>query len=172
MSLFAWAPVIWPWGIGSYLKSLAAAQETHLRASYWSLGAIVDSFAPDAVARWLETARYFAAGLVAVYGAAKIRTMDGVIAVGTLVFLIAQFAGYFGSYVYLAAVAPVLCWRIDDWVRRALPEVARAYEASVAARVRSRAPTAAQRAAAFAGAPPPAAMPGEVTRPIRRLPSS
>ncbi|HJP89317.1 MAG TPA: hypothetical protein VJ850_09815 [Candidatus Limnocylindrales bacterium] len=206
-SVVAWAPVIWPWGIGSYFKSLQLAQETHLRSAYWSLGAILDSFAPDAVARALETIRYFVAGLVAIYGSARIRTMDGVILVGTLVFLIAQFAGYFGSYVYLAAIAPILCWRVDDWVRRALPEAARAYEASVAARVRSRAPVPAparaastsatatataqgaaraaataqgataqgapaQGAAAFAGGPPPAAVRGEVTRPIRRLPSA
>ena len=47
--------------------------------------------------------------------------------VGLVVFVIAQFGGYFGSYVYLAAVAPILCWRIDDWLHRGLPEVARAY---------------------------------------------
>jgi hypothetical protein len=190
-SVVAWAPVIWPWGIGSYFKSLQLAQETHLRSAYWSLGAILDWFAPDAVARALETVRYFIAGLVAIYGSAKIRTMDGVIVVGTLVFVIAQFAGYFGSYVYLAAVAPILCWRVDDWVRAALPEVVHAYEASVAARVRSRAPAPAPSAvassaafaapaaptpvvapAAFAGGPPPAAIRGEVARPIRRLPSA
>ena len=55
------------------------------------------------------------------------RTIDGVIIVGTLVFVLAQFAGYFGSYVYLAAVAPVLCWRVDDWLRMGLPELVRAY---------------------------------------------
>jgi hypothetical protein len=193
-SVVAWAPVIWPWGIGSYFKSLQLAQETHLRSAYWSLGAILDSFAPDAVARALETVRYFFAGLVAIYGSVKIRTMDRVIVVGTLVVLIAQFGGYFGSYVYLAAIAPILCWRVDDWVRRALPEAARAYEASVAARVRARGPlpaplpvpgaasasvhvaasaaVPAQGSAAFAGAPPPASMRGEVTRPIRRVPSA
>jgi hypothetical protein len=147
-SVVAWAPVIWPWGIGSYLKSLQLAQETHLRASYWSLGAILDSFAPDAVARALETVRYFVAGVVAIYGSARIRTMDGVIIVGTLVFLIAQFAGYFGSYVYLAAIAPILCWRVDDWVRRALPEIVHAYDVHV-----------------------PARMSVEMSRPVRRLPS-
>jgi hypothetical protein len=173
-SLLAWAPVIWPWGIGSYLKSLQMAQETHLRMANWSLGSILDSFAPDAIARALETIRYFAAGVVAIYAGARVRSMDGVIVVGTLVFLIAQFGGYFGSYVYLAAIAPVLCWRVDDWVRHALPEVLHAYEASVAGRVR-RAHADAPAAAAFAGAPPPASIAEqgvtELQRPISRLPS-
>jgi hypothetical protein len=173
-SIVAWAPVIYPWGVGSYLKSLAMAQQTHLRAAYWSLGAILDSFAPDAVARALETIRYFAAGVVAIFGSRKIRSMDGVIAVGTLVFLIAQFTGYFGSYVYLAAIAPVLCWRVDDWLHRALPEVVHAYEASVSARLR-RQRMDAPAPAAFAGAPAPAAMNeqgrGDLGRPISRLPS-
>lgn len=194
MSLVAWAPVLFLWGPGSYLKSLAMAQQVHLRASYWSLGAILDSFAPDAVARALETARYFAAGAVAILGSLKVRSLDGVIVVGTLVFLIAQFGGYFGSYVYLAAIAPILCWRVDDWLHRALPEIARAYGAhmpTVVPRVGRRtvlpvpagaaavgshpSPAPSTSGAAFAGAPPPTSLADggrtDVRRPISRLPS-
>jgi hypothetical protein len=171
-SVVAWAPVIYPWGVSSYLRSLAMAQQTHLRAAYWSLGAILDTFAPDAVARALETVRYFAAGVVAVFGSRRIRTFDGVIVVGTLVFLIAQFAGYFGSYVYLAAIAPILCWRVDDWLHRALPEIVHAYEMNVAARVR-RPAAPSPTPAAFAGAPAEAATGArsDLSRPINRLPS-
>jgi hypothetical protein len=129
-SVVAWAPVLFNWGVGSYARSLGMAQETHLRQSYWSLGAIVDGIAPDFVARSLETLRYVASGAVAILGGLRVRSIDGVIAVGTVAFVIAQFGGYFGSYVYLGAVAPVLCWRIDDWLRRALPEIARAYGAA------------------------------------------
>jgi hypothetical protein len=125
-SVVAWAPVLFLWGPASYLQSLAMAQETHLRQSYWSLGAILDGFAPGA-GRALETIRYFASGAVAVLGGLKVRSIDGVIVVGVIVFVIAQFGGYFGSYVYLAAVAPILCWRVDDWLRRGLPEISRAY---------------------------------------------
>lgn len=190
MSLVAWAPVIWLWGVGSYLKSLSMAQQVHLRDSYWSLGAILEGIAPGALARALETARYFAAGIVAIIGSWKVRSLDGVIVVGTLVFLIAQFAGYFGSYVYLAAIAPILCWRVDDWLRRALPEIVHAYDAhrpSRALRAPSTAPAyarvttsvsspvAAPSAAAFAGAPSPTSLAdgarADLPRPIARLPS-
>jgi hypothetical protein len=126
-SLAAWSPVLLVWGADSYLRSLAMAQETHVRQSYWSLAAIWDGLVPGAAPRALETIRYFLAGSVAILGALRVRSIDGVIVVGTLAFFIAQFGGYFGSYVYIAAVAPVLCWRVDDWLRMGLPELVRAY---------------------------------------------
>jgi hypothetical protein len=137
-SVVAWSPVLFLWGPGSYLRSLAMAQETHLRQAYWSLGAIFDGFAPGA-GRVLETARYFLGGAVAVLGGMRVRSIDGVIVVGAVVFVIAQFGGYFGSYVYLGAVAPILCWRVDDWLRRGLPEIMRHYGG--APRVRTGRPT-------------------------------
>lgn len=126
-SLVAWAPVLFHWGPDSYLRSLAMAQQTHMRQAYWSLASILDGIFPGAAPRALETIRYVVAGAVALVGARFVRSMDGVIVVGTVAFVLAQFGGYFGSYVYLAAVAPVLCWRVDDWLRMGLPELQRAY---------------------------------------------
>jgi hypothetical protein len=126
-SVIAWAPVLFHWGPDSFLKSLAMAQQTHMREAYWSFAAILDSIAPDLAPRALETVRYVVAGAAAVVGARLVRSMDGVIVVGTIAFVLAQFGGYFGSYVYLAAIAPLLCWRVDDWLRIGLPELQRAY---------------------------------------------
>ena len=126
-SLVAWGPVLFHWGIESYLRSLAMAQQTHMRQAYWSVAAILDGIMPGAAPRALETIRYVIAGGVAVIGARFARSLDGVIVVGTLAFVVAQFGGYFGSYVYLAAIAPILCWRVDDWLRMGLPELQRAY---------------------------------------------
>ena len=151
-SLVVWAPVLVAWGPSSYLRSLSLAHEVHLRQSYWSLAAVLEPFLPGGAGRVLETARYFVAGAVAVLGGLRVRSIDGVIIVGTVVFLIAQFGGYFGSYVYLAAIAPILCWRIDDWLRRGLPEVVRAYAEvpDVARRLRRPAVAAATRSSAAA----------------------
>ena len=126
-SLVVWAPVLVAWGPASYLRSLSMAHEVHLRQAYWSLAAVLEGIIPGIAPRALETIRYFVAGAVAILGGLRVRSIDGVILVGTAVFLIAQFGGYFGSYVYLAAIAPILCWRIDDWLHRGLPEVVRAY---------------------------------------------
>jgi hypothetical protein len=128
-SIVAWGPVLFLWGPGSYLKSLAMAQETHLRSSYWSIAAVLDGIAPGLAPRALESIRYLISGAVAVVGALRVRTLDGVIIVGTIAFVLAQFTGYFGSYVYIAAVAPLLCWRVDDWLKMGLPELERAYGA-------------------------------------------
>lgn len=126
-SLVVWAPVLVVWGPMSYLRSLSMAHEVHLRQAYWSLAAVLEGIIPGTASRALETIRYFVAGAVAILGGLRVRSIDGVIMVGTAVFLIAQFGGYFGSYVYLAAIAPILCWRVDDWLHRGLPEVVHAY---------------------------------------------
>jgi hypothetical protein len=44
------------------------------------------------------------------------RSLDGVILAGTLVYLVTLFGGYWGTYAYFGAIAPILCWRIDDWL--------------------------------------------------------
>ena len=126
-SFVAWSPVLFVWGPASYLRSLAMAQQTHLRDAYWSLASVWDGIDPGTAPRALETIRYFLSGAVAVLGGLRVRSIDGVIVVGAVAFMIAQFGGYFGSYVYVAAVAPVICYRVDDWLRHLLPELVHAY---------------------------------------------
>jgi hypothetical protein len=141
-SVAAWFPVLFVWGPGSYLKSLSMAQDTHLRMTYWSVGSILNGIQEDLAPKALETIRYAVSGAAAVFGAMRIRSIDGVIVVGTISFVIAQFGGYFGSYVYLAAVAPLLCWRVDDWLRMGIHEVARGYDAQPGIGKRFRRPVA------------------------------
>lgn len=148
-SVVAWGPVLFIWGPESYLRSLAMAQQTHLRDAYWSLAAIWAGIVQGEAPRALETLRYFLAGSVALIGALRVRSIDGVIVVGSLAFVLAQFGGYFGSYVYLAAIAPVLCWRIDDWIRMGLPELVRAYGRAPQLGRRLRQPVLAPVVAAF-----------------------
>lgn len=159
-SFVAWSPVLFVWGADSYLRSLAMAQQSHLRDAYWSLASVWDGIDPGTAPRALETIRYFLSGAVAVIGGLRVRSIDGVIVVGTIAFVIAQFAGYFGSYVYIAAVAPVLCYRVDDWLRQMLPELVHAY---------SEAPTIGRRLRR--ATVPPVLRPAESTTPAR-LPSA
>jgi hypothetical protein len=39
-----------------------------------------------------------------------------VILAGTVVYLITLYLGYWSTYAYFAAIGPILCWRIDDWL--------------------------------------------------------
>jgi len=159
-SFVAWSPVLFVWGAESYLRSLAMAQQTHVREAYWSLASVWDGIDPGSAPRALETIRYVASGAVAVIGGLRVRSIDGVIVVGAVAFMIAQFAGYFGSYVYVAAVAPIICSRVDDWLRHLLPELTHAYGEAPALGRRIR------RATSPAPLPPPLRV-AESTAPVR-----
>ena len=50
------------------------------------------------------------------------KSIDRVIVIGTVVFVIMMFGGFWGSYAYLGAIAPIICWRLDDWLRVPAPD--------------------------------------------------
>jgi hypothetical protein len=122
-SIVVWAPSLLSWGPTSYLKSLQLADLTH-NATYWSFGVIYEQvFQHGAPRDLLNKLRLLFGGAVAMAAIWRIRTIDHVIIAGVLVFLIVMFGGYWGSYAYLGAIAPILCWRIDDWLRIPAPEM-------------------------------------------------
>jgi hypothetical protein len=60
--------------------------------------------------------------------------LDRVIVVGTLVYLVTLFAGSWATFAYFAAIAPVLCLRVDDWLGiPTMPLIERAAAAEPAA---------------------------------------
>jgi hypothetical protein len=115
-SLAVWAPSALSWGLDSYFRSLQMAEDAHF-APYWSLGVVYEQiFARGASREALNTMRLvlgFTIGLASLLFA---KTIDRVILAGVLVFVIVMFGGYWGSYAYLGAIAPILCWRLDDWL--------------------------------------------------------
>ena len=36
---------------------------------------------------------------------------------GTVVYLVTLYMGFWSTYAYFGAIAPLLCWHIDDWLR-------------------------------------------------------
>jgi hypothetical protein len=60
--------------------------------------------------------RLVAGGLTALVVMLAVRTHRGLIVGGTLVFLATLFAGFWSTFAYFAAIAPVMCWYIDDWL--------------------------------------------------------
>jgi hypothetical protein len=115
-SLAVWAPSLISWGPVSYIRSLQMADETH-HSTYWSLGVIYEQvFARSADREALNRMRLVLGAVIGVGGLLWSRTMDGVIVAGMLIFLAVMFGGYWGSYAYLGAIAPIICWRLDDWL--------------------------------------------------------
>jgi hypothetical protein len=116
VSLVLWSPVLLGWGIGSFLRSLQMANEVHA-LPYWSLGTIYEAVTQQTAPReLLDQARLALGGLVAVATIRWSRSLDGVILAGTAVYLVTLFGGFWGTYAYFGAIAPILCWRIDDWL--------------------------------------------------------
>jgi hypothetical protein len=115
-SLAIWGPSLLAWGPGNYLVSLQLADSVH-RSPWYSLGVIWETFtrtrAPAAV---LDQARLVAGEAAALVGLRFARSIDRVIVVGILVFVIVMFGGYWSTYAYFSAIAPIICWRLDDWL--------------------------------------------------------
>ena len=114
-SLMAWAPVIATWGIASYLDSATRANDIHGTNTRWSLGVLVKELT-DRRQPVLDELRFVLGGLIAVAGLRLRRSMDGVILVGCAVYLVTLYGGNWGTYAYLGGIAPLVCWRLDDWL--------------------------------------------------------
>jgi hypothetical protein len=112
-SLVVWAPVA-QWGIDSFLWSARLANDVH-RSTIWSLGSIVDDFTHTRVAA-LDQLRFIFGGLAAVATVRLSQSLDRVFIAGSIVYLVTLFAGNWGTFAYFAALGPMLCWRLDDWL--------------------------------------------------------
>ena len=138
-SVLFWSPVIFVWGPAAFIDSAARANAISTDM-VWSLGAVVRGWLGDAAAQALGTLRFAFGGLTALvtlpfvrsaYGSGapdpagagdragaptRAEALDRVIVVGTLVYLVTLFGGTWATFAYFAAIAPVLCLRIDDWL--------------------------------------------------------
>jgi hypothetical protein len=115
-SVVLWSPVLFAWGIPSFLASLELADKIH-NSTYWSFGELWESvFHHPAPRDQLNAARLVMGALTALLTLRWARSLDGVILAGTLVYLVTLYLGYWSTYAYLAAIGPILCWRVDAWL--------------------------------------------------------
>jgi hypothetical protein len=113
-SAVAWLPPMVVFGPREMVWSWREADALHGQA-YYSLAFALD--APEALPKpaWNGLRIAIGAGL-ALANLLFVRTAAGLVIGGTLVFAATLFLGWWGSFAYLAAVAPVLCWHLDDWL--------------------------------------------------------
>jgi hypothetical protein len=113
-SAVVWLPALLAWGPESLLWSFRKADQIHAQP-YYSLAYAVGS--PENVPKGLWQAIRIGAGvLLAAASFLIVRSAPSMIIMGTLVFGATLFLGWWGTFAYLAAVAPVLCWHVDDWL--------------------------------------------------------
>lgn len=113
-SLLAWAPVLTVWGIPSFVES-ASRSNGLSKAVIWSLGTIAKALTGGRV-DVLDNLRFVFGGIVAVVGLRRRTSLDGVILAGCAVYLVTLYGGNWATYAYLAGIAPIVCWRLDDWL--------------------------------------------------------
>ena len=115
-SLAVWAPSTLSWGLDNYVRSLQMAEDTHF-APYWSLGVVYEQITARGASREaLNAMRLVLAATIALASLWFVKSIDRVILAGVVVFAIVMFGGYWGSYAYIGALAPIICWRLDDWL--------------------------------------------------------
>jgi hypothetical protein len=110
-----WLPAAIAWGPVAIVESIVRAATLH-RWPFYSLAYAAQRF-DLLLPGWLYAAIALGgSAALAVAGLFRVRSADGVIGWGAAIFLVALFAGYWSTYAYFAALAPIACWRLDDWL--------------------------------------------------------
>lgn len=113
-SLIVWAPVVARWGPSSFLRSAQLANDFH-RTTVWSLGSIVRDITGVRIEA-LDELRFVLGGALAAATLALRRSLDTVILAGSAVYLVTLHGGNWATFAYFAALGPLICWRLDDWL--------------------------------------------------------
>lgn len=115
-SVLVWGPAVLFWGVGPIVTSLVAATGVH-GGSYFTLAQAIEGTFHTQVSRTdFERMKLVYGAIAALMTAPFVRTATGVIVAGTIIYAVTLFTGYWATTVYLATLAPVLCWHLDDWL--------------------------------------------------------
>ena len=110
-----WLPALLAWGPASILQSYAMANRIDV-PPWYSLGQVLDRFGQQVPREAIAVFRHGAALAVAAAVMATVRSWRGVIIGGIVVFLAGMYLGHWSSFAYLSAIAPIVCWYIDEWL--------------------------------------------------------
>jgi hypothetical protein len=112
--LVAWLPAMLLWSGEAIAWSLRRADEVH-DLPYYSLAYALRDRLPLDRDTW-GVLRFAAGAALAAATWPFVRTARSFIIAGALVFLATLFLGWWSTFAYLAALAPVICWHLDDWL--------------------------------------------------------
>jgi hypothetical protein len=110
-----WLPALLFWGAGPVAHSFVLADGTH-DAPYLTLGELLQRLSIPVPGELLNIFRFVAGGVTALAVIFTVRSQRGVVIGGTLIFIATLFSGLWASPAYLAALAPVVCWYLDEWL--------------------------------------------------------
>jgi len=112
-----WGTAIVLFGPASILEGVRLTAQIVQSRSYWSLAWLIEWWSGTKMpATLFNVARIVLGTVTAIVTGRRVRSGRDVAAAGTWVFLVTLYTGYWSTFSYLAAVAPVVCWNLDDWV--------------------------------------------------------
>jgi hypothetical protein len=109
-----WGPAVLRWGGGPIVESFRAADAVHA-TPYYSLAWILGGTRIMPEPAW-QLLRLAVGAVVAIAGWPLVRTARSFVLVGAVVYVATLYTGWWSTFAYLAALAPVLCWHLDDWL--------------------------------------------------------
>jgi hypothetical protein len=118
-STVLWVPALLAWGIGPIADSLRIAQVIHEGVSGATGRMLQDLTGVPMDQEGWDRLKLVFGGITAVATLPFVRSSASVILAGAAVFAVTLYTGYWTSVSYLAALAPVVCWYLDDWTLRA-----------------------------------------------------
>ncbi|CAN5813195.1 hypothetical protein BH24CHL6_BH24CHL6_03000 [soil metagenome] len=110
-----WLPAIVAWGIGPIIRSFQMTEVTHPLA-YYSLGQALGRYGIEPPLEVLNLIRLLGGAVATLAVVLLVRTHRGVVLGGAAIFLATLYTGFWSTFAYLAALAPVVCWYLDDWL--------------------------------------------------------
>ncbi|MEZ4597833.1 MAG: hypothetical protein R3C32_14090 [Chloroflexota bacterium] len=113
-SAVAWGWAVLAWGPRPIVDSLAQAEGVHA-VPYYSLAWVAQDLWRMPEAAW-SALRYGLGLTVAAIGWLEVRTARSFVVTGCAVFVVTLYAGWWSTFAYLAALAPIVCWHLDDWL--------------------------------------------------------
>lgn len=115
-SAVLWGPAILLWGLGSILGSISRAEQIHT-SSYYSLAQALEGLTRQALPPALFNGlRLVLGGALAALSLLWVRSYHGMLLAGLFIYLATLFAGYWSTFAYFAAIAPLVCWHVDEWL--------------------------------------------------------
>lgn len=117
MAAVFWVPALIAWGPAAIRDSFAGAEAAQLRVgAYYSLAQALKRFGSPIALETLNTIRLVAGIAAALIALLRTHSHAAMVLGGTAIFLITLFLGAWSTYAYFGAIAPVLCWYVDDWL--------------------------------------------------------
>jgi hypothetical protein len=124
-----WIPALVAWGPSAIWASIVGAEEAQQRVgAYYSLAQALKRWLTPVPLETLNSLRLVWGGIAAAVTLLRTRTHAQMVLGGSVIFLLTLFLGAWSTYAYFGAIAPVLCWYLDDWLGHAEERIDRPME--------------------------------------------